>query len=277
MKRSHKRSRYLADLRFAVCCAVLALLFLPVQRNYAQDVLPGCPRLQKTAFDCDTLRIYGQRTDTLPIPLITLPAAFRQLGGNELIDSIGILKPFWEKLRMLRLGIAADTVRIVHVGDSHIRGHIFPETTGGLLQRTFGALSYTDMGINGAFCTTFTRPDRVADIAALHPDLVILSFGTNESHNRRYNSILHYRQMEELMCMLRKSLPDVPMLMTTPPGHTIVSVSAVAGVPIRLIPVLLLPHRPSAVLPMPTDWRCGICTRLSAVSAGLVSTGRKRV
>lgn len=109
MKRSHKRSRYLADLRFAVCCAVLALLFLPVQRNYAQDVLPGCPRLQKTAFDCDTLRIYGQRTDTLPIPLITLPAAFRQLGGNELIDSIGILKPFWEKLRMLRLGIAVDT------------------------------------------------------------------------------------------------------------------------------------------------------------------------
>ena len=204
MKRSHKRSRHLADLRFAVCYAVLALLFLPVQRNYAQDVLPGCPRLQKTAFDCDTLRIYGQRTDTLPIPLITLPTAFRQLGGNELIDSIGILKPFWEKLRMLRLGIAADTVRIVHVGDSHIRGHIFPETTGGLLQRTFGALSYTDMGINGAFCTTFTRPDRVADIAALHPDLVILSFGTNESHNRRYNSILHYRQMEELVCMLRK-------------------------------------------------------------------------
>ena len=129
MKRSHKRSRYLADLRFAVCCAVLALLFLPVQRNYAQDVLPGCPRLQKTAFDYDTLRIYGQRTDTLPIPLITLPAAFRQLGGNELIDSVGILKPFWEKLRMLRLGIAVDTVRIVHVGDSHIRGHIFPETT----------------------------------------------------------------------------------------------------------------------------------------------------
>ena len=61
MKRSHKRSQYLADLRFAVCCAVLALLFLPVQRNYAQDVLPGCPRLQKTAFDClestDSVRI----------------------------------------------------------------------------------------------------------------------------------------------------------------------------------------------------------------------------
>lgn len=131
------------------------------------------------------------------VPIISLPPAFRQLGENELIDSVGILKPFWEKMRMLRLGASADTIRIVHVGDSHIRGHIFPQTTGELLRKTFGALTYTDMGINGAFCVTFTRPVRVADIAALHPDLVILSFGTNESHNRRYNSKLHYQQMDD--------------------------------------------------------------------------------
>ena len=65
---------------------------------------------------------------------------------------------------------------------------------------------------------TFTRSDRISDIAALHPDLVILSFGTNESHNRRYNTLLHYRQMDELVRMLRDSLPNVPLLMTTPPG-----------------------------------------------------------
>ena len=95
---------------------------------------------------------------------------------------------------------------------------IFPRTTGALMQDTFGAVSYTDVGINGAFCTTFTRPDRIADIAALHPDLLILSFGTNESHNRRYNTMLHYRQMDDLVRMLREKLPNVPMLMTTPPG-----------------------------------------------------------
>ena len=110
---------------------------------------------------------------------------------NVLTDSLGILNPFWEKLRLSRLGASADTLRIVHVGDSHIRGHIFPRTIGALMQDTFGAVSYTDVGINGAFCTTFTRPDRIADIAALHPDLLILSFGTNESHNRRYNTMLH--------------------------------------------------------------------------------------
>ena len=218
MKRSHKENSRWSSLRFTVCYAVFVMLLLPVQRLCAQDALPGCPRLQKTVSDCDTLTAYGQRTDTLPVPIISLPPAFRQLGENELIDSVGILKPFWEKMRMLRLGASADTIRIVHVGDSHIRGHIFPQTTGELLRKTFGALTYTDMGINGAFCVTFTRPVRVADIAALHPDLVILSFGTNESHNRRYNSKLHYQQMDELVCMLRDSLSGVPMLMTTRPG-----------------------------------------------------------
>ena len=121
-------------------------------------------------------------------------------------------------------------------------GRILPRTTGTLLTETFGAISYTDMGINGAFCTTFTRPDRISDIAALHPDLVILSFGTNESHNRRYNTLLHYRQMDELVRMLRDSLPNVPLLMTTPsPVPTTVSGKVAAAAPIPLIPVLLLP------------------------------------
>ncbi len=219
MRRNHRVGSY--GLRCTIGCALSVLLFFsfyPVQGLCAQDVLPGCPRLQEVSVDYDTLIVYGQRTDTLPVPCIVLPEAFRQIGENELIDSVGILNPFWEKMRMLRLGAATDTVRIVHVGDSHIRGHVFPRTTGGLLRQTFGALSYTDMGINGAFCSTFTRPERIAAIAALHPDLVILSFGTNESHNRRYNPLLHYRQMNELLRMLRSKLPGVPVLMTTPPG-----------------------------------------------------------
>lgn len=195
------------------------LLSLAVgQRLCAQDALPGCPPLHRAVTDADTLQCYSQRTDTVAVPFIALPRAFAQLGRNELIDSIGILKPFWEKVRLLRLGTTTDSVRVVHVGDSHIRGRILPRTAGALLQQTFGAVSYTDMGINGAFCTTFTRPDRIADIAALHPDLVILSFGTNESHNRRYNHMVHYRQMDDLVRLLRDRLPGVPILMTTPPG-----------------------------------------------------------
>lgn len=131
MKRNHKRYLRSGDLRFAVCCVVLTLLFLPLRRACAQDALPGCPRLQETAFDCDTLMVCGQRTDILPVPLIALPAAFRQLGGNELIDSVGILKPFWEKLRMLRLGIATDTIRIVHMATAISAAISFPKPRAG--------------------------------------------------------------------------------------------------------------------------------------------------
>lgn len=217
MRRNHKKKLQLEALRCIFCCAVCMLL-AAMGALRAQDMLPGFPRFQEVAADCDTLCTYGQRTDTVTVPLITFPAAFRELRENEITDSLGILRPFLEKLRLLRLGASADTLRIVHVGDSHIRGRILPRTAGDLMQRTFGALSYTDVGINGAFCVTFTRPDRIEKIAVLHPDLLILSFGTNESHNRRYNPMLHYRQMDDLVRLLRDSLPGVPMLMTAPPG-----------------------------------------------------------
>ena len=202
-------------LKFSYILIFFLLCFFPL---HAQDPIPSCPLISKVTANCDTLRSYSQRTDTVAVPQIAFPSGFQQLGENELTDSLGILNPFWEKLRLLHAGFSTDTIRIVHIGDSHIRGRILPRTTGTLLTETFGDISYTDMGINGAFCTTFTRPDRISDIAALHPDLVILSFGTNESHNRRYNTLLHYRQMDELVRMLRDSLPNVPLLMTTPPG-----------------------------------------------------------
>lgn len=216
MKRNRRDLRW-NDLLMAMCCAVGMLLggMLPL---HAQDKLPDCPRFHESASDGDTLRMYGQRTDTVVIPRIKFPTAFQQLKENELTDHLGILNPFWEKLRLIRAGASTDTIRVVHVGDSHIRGRILPRTTGDLLQETFGALSYADVGINGAFCITFTRSDRIEDIAALHPDLLILSFGTNESHSRRYNSLLHYRQMDDLVRSLREHLPEVPMMMTTPPG-----------------------------------------------------------
>ena len=155
--------------------------------------------------------------DTITVQ-ISFPSAFRETGRNEVIDSIALLAPVFEHLRQVRAGLSEDTVRIVHIGDSHVRGHIYPQTTGTRLTETFGAVSYIDKGVNGATCLTFTHPDRIAEIAALKPELLILSFGTNESHNRRYNINVHYNQMDELVKLLRDSLPNVPILLTTPPG-----------------------------------------------------------
>ena len=183
----------------------------------AQDRIPACPPPGKKQKTIKPLREMKWANDTVSVQF-SFPAAFRGMGRNEIVDSIALLTPVFERLRQVRASLSEDTVRIVHIGDSHLRGHIYPQTTGARWIETFGAVSYIDKGVNGATCLTFTHPDRIAEIAALKPELLILSFGTNESHNRRYNVNVHYNQMDELVKLLQDSLPNVSILLTTPPG-----------------------------------------------------------
>lgn len=194
---------------FLACCAVFRLA--------AQDHLPRRSPKDLSTRSSKPLRELTSLSDTITVR-VPLPKVFEGTGTNQIIDSLQLLAPVLERLRLVRAGISEDTVRIVHIGDSHIRGHIYPQTTGDRLIDSFGAVSYTDMGVNGATCLTFTHPDRIAAIAALHPELLILSFGTNESHNRRYAANVHSQQMDELVKLLRSALPGVPILLTTPPG-----------------------------------------------------------
>lgn len=198
---------------------LLVIIFLfPVSLELcAQDALPKCPVrgvLMKSTKPMHEMKLLY---DTIS-GQVTLPVAFKGAGVNEIIDSLGVLSPILEHLRLIKGGILEDTVRILHIGDSHVRGHIYPQTAGQRLAETFGGVSYTDMGVNGATCLTFTHPDRIAAIAGFKPELLILSFGTNESHNKRYNANSHYQQMDELISLIRDSLPDVPIILTTPPG-----------------------------------------------------------
>lgn len=196
--------------------AGIFICFFPVLLLCAQDPVPLPVPAGKPTPAPRFIKDWNAPADTV-IWTNTLPRTFKGTTDNE-IDSVQVLFPVLEQLKQLAEGNSSDTLRIVHIGDSHIRGHIFPQTAGEALRRTFGAVSYTDMGINGATSLTFTHAGRIAEIAALRPDLLILSFGTNESHGRGYNSLVHYRQLDELVKLLRDSLPDIPMLLTTPPG-----------------------------------------------------------
>lgn len=192
------------------------LSFLCVPGVFAQDALP-----RKTEKDAGITHPIAMKdivkTDSVYYTIV-LPKPFTETKDNYIIDDGMVLKPVWERLRRMKASSSEDTLRIVHIGDSHVRGHIFPQTTGEMLRAEFGAITYTDLGVNGATCLTFTHPDRIAAVTELSPDLLILSFGTNESHNRRYNENIHYSQMDELVKLLQARLPHTPMLLTTPPG-----------------------------------------------------------
>ena len=212
-----RKSKHLPSFILILMFIVIVGAPFSLSELAAQDRIPACPPPEKKQKTIKPLREMNWANDTISVQF-SFPAAFRGMGRNEIVDSIALLTPVFERLRQVRAGLSEDTVRIVHIGDSHVRGHIYPQTTGARLIETFGAVSYIDKGVNGATCLTFTHPDRIAEIAALKPELLILSFGTNESHNRRYNVNVHYNQMDELVKLLQDSLPNVSILLTTPPG-----------------------------------------------------------
>lgn len=209
-----------------------ALVAMP---GYAQDVLPECPKPDKHSSPVYPSHEMKQLMQFVSVDS-PMPAVFRNTTENELTDPAGSLHPFWEKL-----GALDRPLRIVHIGDSHVRGHVFPYVMRCCLEDDFGSKAvenipvtyqtsgiaretgsngvvYHILGVNGATCQSFSTPEHIRQIADLHPDLVILSFGTNEAHGRRYNASEHTAAMNYLIAELKTSCPDVAFLMTTPPG-----------------------------------------------------------
>lgn len=221
----------LKQLVFYIAC-LTALVAMP---GYAQDVLPECPKPDKHSSPVYPSHEMKQLMQFVSVDS-PMPAVFRNTTENELTDPAGSLHPFWEKL-----GALDRPLRIVHIGDSHVRGHVFPYVMRCCLEDDFGSKAvenipvtyqtsgiaretgsngvvYHILGVNGATCQSFSTPEHIRQIADLHPDLVILSFGTNEAHGRRYNASEHTAAMNYLIAELKTSCPDVAFLMTTPPG-----------------------------------------------------------
>jgi len=170
-----------------------------------------------------------------------LPSSFLGAQPNIIHDSSHSLSPFFEKLMILRSikDVEKPVVRIVHIGDSHVRSHEFTPALNLRLTETFGnaatnfIVGYKSsgiveenglhgivchcVGINGATSKNFLDEKNIKEIKKLQPDLIIISLGTNESLGR-YDSLYHYNMMEKLFWALITECPDAQILYTTPPG-----------------------------------------------------------
>ena len=221
---------------FFDCFGIVAVwLFLMVPRLYAQDVLPALPcPLDPLCVPDETREMHrGVRLITVRD---SLPTSFTRTLDNVIEDKHRSLSPFFRKLNEM-----SGPVRVVHIGDSHVRGHLYPLITRRRLEGDFGAdavypdaisyrtdglaretgepgLVYHMYGVNGATSVTFSDPEKVRKIASLRPDLIIVSFGTNEAHSRRYLAQDHRLQMDRLLTMLKTACPEATFLLTTPPG-----------------------------------------------------------
>lgn len=144
----------------------------------------------------------------------TFPSNFRNTLPNEIVGS--------ENLAMIFTKVKqGKTVKVMQIGDSHVRGNIFPNTVGSTLKGFFPTLQFCHYGINGAWAKRFYEQDMITRVATEHPDLVIISFGTNEAHGSILDETSHAQSMSLLTQRIKEACPNTQFLFTTPPGSFI--------------------------------------------------------
>lgn len=144
----------------------------------------------------------------------SFPSSFRNTRNNELIEATS-LAPVFKKLKQNK------AVKVMQIGDSHVRGNYLPRSVGSTLKSYFPRVQFTYYGINGAWARRFYDNDMVNRVANERPDLVIISFGTNEAHGATLNERTHAGTMQTLTDRIAERCPGVCFLFTTPPGSFI--------------------------------------------------------
>lgn len=85
-------------------------------------------------------------------------------------------------------------------------------------QKNAGVI-YSALGINGARLDVQNKwqPGWEATLKSLHPDLVVLAYGTNEAFDDTLDLTLYQAQLQQTLEQLRRNLPRAVLLLVGPP------------------------------------------------------------
>ncbi len=86
-----------------------------------------------------------------------------------------------------------------------------------VLENAQSGILYHSIGVNGAKYSDYNKyPLFFEQLGALHPDLIIVSLGTNEAFDKLCDTCF-YNHIEEFLNALRIKNPNIAVLLTTPP------------------------------------------------------------
>ncbi len=112
----------------------------------------------------------------------------------------------------------ADNLRVVHLGDSHVWSKIFPRAAHARLRQRLGnGVSYQHVAKPGAYLADFLNQRSVSKVAAMNPNLLVVSIGTNESYAPNFDAPKFRADMRRFMAMYRPVCRAI--LFTTMPGN----------------------------------------------------------
>lgn len=77
---------------------------------------------------------------------------------------------------------------------------------------------YSSIALNGAMYANYDRDEVSKSLSLLHPHIIIISLGTNESLSPRFNSEEFQRQADRLVHRLSNEMPTATIVLTSPPA-----------------------------------------------------------
>lgn len=151
----------------------------------------------------------------------SMPSSFRNRKENLITHPERLIEP----ARILAEG--KRPLRVLQIGDSHVAGKTFPNALKSTLIKYFGKAESPDTGhgiwfsytgSNGATSKRFMTDRYMDSFAEKHPDLIIVSLGTNEAHGMGYREDIHERNLDSFFETLYGACPGAAIMLTTPPG-----------------------------------------------------------
>jgi len=152
---------------------------------------------------------------TLPVKCNFLIPIFNR------VFTVGGLDSFYSQLLKVKKGQLSG-LRVIHIGDSHVKAGYFPNEIAKRLQSFFGpGLQYNSFGVIGASYKSYNHSTELWKyLAANKADLYIISLGTNDAQ-QGFLAASFLKEFNVFLSKLREANPAAKVLITTAAGHFI--------------------------------------------------------
>jgi lysophospholipase L1-like esterase len=125
------------------------------------------------------------------------------------------IEPICPGIIEVKLNFPVDTFTLEFSRPANIAGYF--ELYGFDLTHEDPGVVYHSLGVNGASIPSFLRANLFKEqLALIHPDLVILSLGTNDAFSKSFDPEVYRRNYLQLIEVIRSISPETSILITVP-------------------------------------------------------------
>lgn len=176
-----------------------------------------------TAFTCDSIasfRIYNKpKQPALHFNIARIfyekDSVGYQILPNQDFTDFNILNDTLKGILTIRYSRIQDTLDIKIIRTDSIYNHF---TLYGIsLETDHSNLIYNTIGINGASIPSFLRCQYFTQqLNAIHPDLAIMSLGTNDAYSNDFDPTVYYKNLDTLIQQFYAVNPKMAIILTVP-------------------------------------------------------------